>query len=59
MYLRPRPGLKIRDPDLKDFLPEGGREVPDTPYWQRLLHVYGDVERVEPKATTKRAEATP
>ncbi len=42
MYLRPAPGRVVRDPDLKDFLPEAGREVPDTSYWHRRLRD-GDV----------------
>ncbi len=37
MYVKPSPGLTIRDPDLKDFLPEAGREVPDTDYWHRRV----------------------
>mgnify|MGYP000028188221 CR=1 FL=1 len=31
------PFLSIRDPDLRDFLPIEGREVPDSDYWQRRL----------------------
>jgi len=67
MFVRPAPDpgdpgkrLRVRDPDLKDFLPDEGREVPETPHWHRLLHVYRDVERVDPpkaKAVTKSAEA--
>lgn len=37
MYVTPAPGLKIPDPDLQDYLPDNGREVPDTPYWQRRI----------------------
>jgi len=59
MYVKPAPGLVIRDPDLKDILPPEGREVPDTPYWQRLLHVFHDVELASPPAAkaSKSAEA--
>ena len=42
MYVKPASGLKIRDPDLKDFLPEEGREVPGTGYWVRRVRD-GDV----------------
>ena len=42
MYVVPAPGLKIRDPDLKDLLPDAGRDVPNTDYWQRRLRD-GDV----------------
>ena len=38
MFVKPAPGLRIPDPDLHDFLPEQGREVPDAPYWQRRIH---------------------
>ena len=37
MYVTPAPGLTIPDPDLQDVLPATGREVPDTPYWQRRI----------------------
>lgn len=37
MFVKPAPGLVIRDPDLLDLLPPEGREVPDAPYWQRRL----------------------
>ena len=37
MYVTPAPGMKIPDPDLQDFLPDTGREVLDTPYWQRRI----------------------
>ncbi|PWC74056.1 DUF2635 domain-containing protein [Azospirillum sp. TSH64] len=43
MFVKPKPGLQIRDPDLRDFLPDAGRDVPETPYWTRLLNVFGDV----------------
>jgi hypothetical protein len=37
MFVKPAPGLVIRDPDLKDFLPEEGRNVPDSDYWYRRV----------------------
>lgn len=38
MYVVPAPGLRVRDPALKDFLPPEGREVPDNDlYWPRRL----------------------
>jgi hypothetical protein len=42
MHVRPAPGFTIRDPDLKDHLPQEGRDVPDSPYWHRRLRD-GDV----------------
>ncbi|PXX49374.1 DUF2635 domain-containing protein [Aquitalea magnusonii] len=37
MFVKPAPGLSVRDPDLLDLLPDEGREVPDTDYWQRRV----------------------
>ncbi len=37
MYVKPAPGLKVRDPDLMDFLPEGGREVLASLFWHRRV----------------------
>lgn len=50
MFVRPAPGLKIRDPDLKDLLPEEGREVPETGYWIRRRRD-GDVIEGKPQRT--------
>lgn len=46
---KPVPVLKIRDPDLLDFLPEEGREVPATDFWLRRLRD-GDVIEYTPAA---------
>lgn len=38
MRVKPNAGLQVRDPALKDFLPEEGREVDDNDfYWHRRL----------------------
>ncbi len=37
IYLVPRAGLKVPDPEAKDHLPPEGREVVDSPYWRRRL----------------------
>lgn len=42
MFVIPKTGFVIRDPDLKTILPPEGREVPDTLFWQRRLRD-GDV----------------
>lgn len=42
MYVKPAPGFTIRDPDLLDYLPPDGREVPETDYWHRRVRD-GDV----------------
>lgn len=47
MFVKPAPGLKIRDPELKDLIPDDGREVSaDNLYWHRRLRD-GDVVLVE------------
>jgi hypothetical protein len=50
MLVKPAPGLKVRDPVKKDFLPETGRTVSDTDlYWNRRLRD-GDVVLATPEA---------
>lgn len=55
MLVKPAPGLKIRDPDLKDLIPDEGRDVPETSlYWHRRLRD-GDVVLVTISQTKKTA----
>lgn len=57
MFVKPAPGLKIRDPELKDLIPDEGREVAaDNLYWHRRWRD-GDVVLVE--TSDARAEAQP
>lgn len=42
MFVKPRAGLKVRDPITKQHLPETGAKVPASPYWLRRLEA-GDV----------------
>ena len=56
MYVKPAPALRVRDPDLRDFLPDEGRVVPDSAYWRRRLRD-GDVLPVV--AETPDAPAVP
>jgi hypothetical protein len=51
LYVKPAPGLVIRDPDMLDFLPEAGRAVPETDYWHRRVRD-GDVIEAQPCAET-------
>jgi len=46
MFVKPKPGVKVRDPKTLRHLPEAGREVPDSAYWMRRLAA-GDVVLVE------------
>ena len=60
MYVTPASGLTIRDPDLKDYLPSEGREVPNTDYWFRRIRdkdvIEGKAPVISSKATTRSAE---
>lgn len=42
MHVHTAPGIVIRDPELLDYIPPEGRDVPDTAFWQRRLRD-GDV----------------
>lgn len=52
MYVKPAPGVRVIDPNRGDYLPEGGREVPDEQYWFRRLEC-GDVVAAEPPESEK------
>jgi len=57
MFVKPAPGLKVRDPVKKDYLPVDGRTVPDTSiYWTRRLQ-FGDVVKATPPAPAPAAPA--
>lgn len=58
MYVKAAPGMKIRDPDLKDLIPDDGRDVPDTDYWRRRLRD-GDVVEAKPPAAASEADPAP
>ncbi|KWT89352.1 MULTISPECIES: DUF2635 domain-containing protein [unclassified Variovorax] len=57
MYVKAAPGLVIRDPVFLDLLPEEGREVPDSDYWQRRL-LDGDVVKATPPKPAPAANPT-
>lgn len=44
MYIIPKKGLKIPDPEMQDMLPEQGRNVPESLYWARRVRD-GDVTK--------------
>ena len=47
MFVKPAPGLKVRDPKTLRHIPEEGIEVPDTDtFWHRRL-LDGDVVEVK------------
>lgn len=53
MFVKPNPGIKIRDPHTKTFLPVDGTNVEETPFWLRRLRD-GDVTIVKTNQTEKR-----
>lgn len=58
MFIKPAPGVKVRDPRSRLPLPETGAEVSDTDtYWARRL-VDGDVVHVETKPAPAAAPKT-
>lgn len=51
MFVYPKPGLLIRDPEKHDLIPESGREVGDGDlYWLRRV-ADGDVTTTRPAPT--------
>jgi len=65
MFVKPKPGLKIPDPALKDYLPAAGREVANSAYWYRRLQDKGvslttavEIATAEAAASAATASAT-
>lgn len=58
MKVFPAAGLLVRDPVKTDRLPVEGREVEDSPYWQRLL-ACGDVSLQAPEAAIEQPIEAP
>jgi hypothetical protein len=56
MTLKPGPGLAVRDPELRDFLPAEGRTVPRSDYWLRRL-ADGDVVEATTPAPAPKTES--
>ena len=51
MYIQPEAGLNVYDPERKDFIPAGGRDVEPNQYWLRRV-VDGDVVHATPPPPT-------
>jgi hypothetical protein len=51
MFVKPAPGLKVRNPVTKRHLPLEGAEVPESTYWVRRLAA-GDVVQASDVQTT-------
>jgi len=54
MWIQPVPGRLVRDPAFHDVLPEAGREVEPSEYWQRRLRD-GDITVLKRPAASKPA----
>lgn len=52
VFIKPAPGLKIRDPETKIQLPEEGAQVEKSSFWSRRIKA-GDVVQVEALASKK------
>lgn len=53
MFVIPKAGLKVPDPERGDDLPETGREVSKNQYWSRRL-IDGDVTTKQPPKRGKK-----
>jgi hypothetical protein len=54
MFIRPKHSqLKVPDPVRKDFLPNEGREVESSPYWNRRVNAQ-EVEIIMPKVEVQK-----
>ncbi len=52
VFVKPAPGLRVRDPMTRELLPETGATVPLNAFWRRRLED-GDVVRTEPRRGKK------
>lgn len=57
MFVRPADGLKIRDPETGNYLPETGQIVPRSSFWLRRLKDGDVVESTAPSASAAEQEA--
>ncbi|WP_425404622.1 DUF2635 domain-containing protein [Hwanghaeella sp.] len=52
MFVKPKEGLAVRDPQKGDYLPAEGREVTPSQWWSRRLKD-GDVTEGQPPKPKK------
>ena len=57
MKVYPVPGRLLRDPEKRDFVPEKGRNVTDSPFWRRRLRD-GDASLTPPVVATVEVAST-
>lgn len=56
MFVKPAPGIRVRDPLSRLHLPEEGKEVPEDSFWTRRLRS-GDVVRADPPQQAKASKS--
>jgi len=56
MFVKPAPGLQVRDPETKRLISPEGEEVPEISFWWRRIRDK-DVIVVEPPAKLLTSEA--
>lgn len=56
LYVKPAPGLLVRDPVTMEPLPAAGAEKPRSSYWLRRLAA-GDVTEAKPPKAKKETPA--
>lgn len=57
VYVKPAPGLKVRDPRDRRHVPADGAWLPDTTYLRRRLRS-GDLAKATPPKPAKAPKAT-
>ena len=53
IFVKPAPGLKVRDPQSRLHIADGGQFVEENSYWVRRL-ADGDVVQAEPPKSDKK-----
>lgn len=59
MFIRPVTNRMVRDPITRQHLPEGGAQVPDSPYWRRRIRAGDVVVTTPPRPAPKASIPSP
>lgn len=55
IFVKPKEGLKVRDPATKNHLPQAGAEVEQSPYWaKRIADKSVELAKAEEKNSNKK-----
>lgn len=57
IFVKPAPGLIVRDPDTREALPPEGKQVPRSIYWIRRLRDRDVTEAAAPASGSQTAAA--